>query len=61
MRKRLFEIIEKSNENDKPSHIYDLFMIVVIIISLIPLAFKEDIPVFTALDKVAMVIFNAVS
>ena len=57
MRKRLFEIIEKSNENDKPSHIYDLFMIVVIIISLIPLAFKEDIPAFTILDKVAMVIF----
>ena len=56
-RKRLFEIIEKSNENDRPSHIYDLFMIVVIIVSLVPLAFKEDTPVLYYMDKAAMVIF----
>ena len=56
-RKRIFEIIEKSSHNDKLSTAYDLFMIVVIILSLVPLAFKEDYPVFTVVDKVAMYIF----
>ena len=56
-RKRLFEIIEKSNENDKPSHIYDLFMIVIIIASLVPLAFKEETLAMLIIDKIARVIF----
>lgn len=41
-RKRIYEIIEKSEGNDKLSSIYDFSMIVIIIISLIPLAFKEE-------------------
>lgn len=57
MRKRLFEILEKSEGNDLASSIYDTFMIVVIILSLIPLAFKEDNTAFFIIDKVAMVIF----
>ena len=57
MRKRLFEIIEKSKGDDLISHIYDAFMIVVIVLSLIPLAFKQETRGFYILDKVAMVIF----
>ena len=57
MRKRIFEIIEKSKDGDTLSQIYDFFMIAVIILSLIPLAFKEDISAFHAGDKIAMVIF----
>ena len=57
MRERIFQIIEKSEENDIASRIYDIFMIVVIVISLIPLAFKDDNDVFCVMDKVAMVIF----
>ena len=41
MRKRLFEIIELSDGSDKLSRFYDVVMMCVIIISLIPLAFKE--------------------
>ena len=59
MRKRIYEIIEKSTENDKLSHYYDIFMIVVIIISLIPLAFKQDYLLFEIIDKFAVVIFIA--
>ena len=59
MRERIFQIIEKSEENDIASRIYDIFMIVVIVISLIPLAFKDDNGVFYVMDKVAMVIFIA--
>ena len=57
MRKRIFEIIDKANDGDTLSHFYDIFMIVVIIASLVPLAFKQDYPVFVAIDKTAMVIF----
>ena len=57
MRKRIFEIIEKANNDDKVSHVYDFFMIVVIIISLIPLLFKQENTVFRILDKVTVCIF----
>ena len=57
MRNRIFSIIEKSTDEDKLSHIYDVVMIVVIVLSLVPLAFKQDNAVFFVVDKVAMVIF----
>ena len=57
MRKRIFEIIEKSKDGDRLSHIYDLFMIAVIVLSLIPLAFKEDSGFLVVVDKIALVIF----
>ena len=57
MRKRIFEIIEASEGNDVVSRIYDVFMIVVIIASLIPLAFKTEYPAFAVVDKICVVIF----
>jgi len=57
MRKRLFEIIEVSSDNDRLSSIYDYSMIVIIVISLIPLAFKESNVYFDALDIFAVSIF----
>lgn len=57
MRERIYQIIEKSEGEDRVSHIYDIFMLVVIIVSLIPLAFKTENAVFYIVDKVAMVIF----
>lgn len=57
MRKRIYEIIEKSKDDDRLSHAYDLFMIVFIIISLIPLAFKEENRILIVIDKIALVVF----
>lgn len=57
MRKRLFEIIEKSNGNDKLSSIYDSFMLVVILLSLVPLAFKSSAYGFVVIDRVCVIIF----
>lgn len=57
MRKRLFEIIEASQGDDVPSSIYDYFMIAVIVLSLVPLAFKETLPVFVSIERVTVVIF----
>lgn len=56
-RKRLFEIIEKSDGNDLVSSVYDWFMIVSIIVSLIPLCFKAEPILFYITDKITMVIF----
>lgn len=57
MREHIYQIIEKSDGNDKLSKTYDIFMIVVILVSMIPLAFKTDNLLFIIIDKVAMVIF----
>ena len=57
MRKRLFTIIESAADGDLGSLIYDFFMIAVIILSLIPLAFKHEHLVFTVIDKIAVIIF----
>ncbi len=57
MRKRLFEIIESSKEDDKLGNAYDVFMMIVIIASLVPLAFKTEYLTFRIIDKIAMVIF----
>ena len=57
MRKRIFEIIEVSEDNDKYSKIYDAFMMITICISIFPLAFKIQTGLFNAIDKVAAFIF----
>lgn len=57
MRRRIYQIIEKAEENDKGSHIYDLFMMLVIIVSLIPLAFKQQYTAFFYLDLFTTGIF----
>ncbi len=57
MRKRLFEIIEASRGEDRASSVYDAFMIVVIVVSLIPLAVKGEHPALAAVDKVCACFF----
>lgn len=57
MRKRIFEIIETGNKDDIPSRIYDWFMMAVIVISLIPLVFKQDSTLFRIIDQASAMIF----
>lgn len=57
MRKRIFEIIEVANDGDKASTVYDFFMLFVIVVSLIPLAFKSGNTFFSILDTVAAAVF----
>lgn len=57
MRKRLFEIIELSKEDDKLSSIYDSFMLCIIVVSLIPLAFKSSNKLFLAVEHIVTVVF----
>lgn len=57
MRKRIFEIIEIAESEDRISHIYDVTMFLSIIISIIPLAFKNTTPEFVVIDQVTACIF----
>ena len=57
MRKRVFEIIETAKEDDRWSNVYDIFMMIVIVASLIPLTSKNDFLAYTIIDKIAVVIF----
>lgn len=57
MRKKLYEIIEISNETHSLGRAYDVMMMVTIIASLLPLAFKHEDMFLFVLDKAAAGIF----
>lgn len=56
MRKRLFEIIEVSNE-DKVSRCYDVFMMISIIVSIVPLWTHSTNYVLQIIDLITVFIF----
>lgn len=57
MRKRIYEIIEIAGDGDKLSRIYDWFMIIAIIVSIIPLTMKAPGDIWQAIDKICVTIF----
>lgn len=57
MRKRIYEIIEVSKDNDKLSSVYDFFMMFTIIVSIIPLCTHNEIVALDIIDKVTVGIF----
>ena len=57
MRKRLFEIIEVSKNDDVASAIYDIVMMCAIVISIIPLALKSTNTFFYYSDIVTVILF----
>lgn len=57
MREKLFKIIDVSTENNSLSHGYDSFMMIVIIVSLVPLAFKTTNTVFLIIEYVSTFVF----
>ncbi|MBR6849740.1 MAG: ion transporter [Lachnospiraceae bacterium] len=57
MRKRLYEIIEVAKDGDVVSTVYDALMLCTIVVSIIPLAFKNQHSVFTYMNAISTVIF----
>lgn len=57
MRKRIFEIIEYTENQDTLGKIYDTIMMITIIASIIPLAFKNTNTVFQWLEYISVAIF----
>ena len=57
MREKIYEVIEVAEEDNELSKIYDVFMLVTIIVSIIPLGFKGTNTAFNIIDKVTVTIF----
>lgn len=57
MRKRIFEIVEVGNENDKLSRVYDIFMMLTILVSIIPLWSHRVTQFYNVIDKITVVLF----
>ena len=57
MRKKLYDVLDKSEESNKLSQSYDFFMIFMIVISLVPLFFKYENIGFVIIDKVTVTVF----
>ena len=57
MRRRLFEIIEKGEDNDLQSKIYDWILMVAIVASIVPMCFKNQLTAFAMIDKITVSIF----
>ena len=57
MRKRIFYLIEQARDGDHLSYAYDLFMLVAITASIIPLMFAEEIAAFRIIEKITVAFF----
>ena len=57
MRKTLFQIIEPHQQESFIEEAYDIFMILAIIVSLIPLTSKSHSGIFIWLDLITTIIF----
>ena len=57
MRKKIHIILRDHGKETKFSRVYDIAMIICIIISLVPLAFREDNTLFRCIDFVTVAIF----
>lgn len=57
MRKKIYSIIEPVGNDNKLSNIYDFIMMTTIVISIIPLAFKETNALFQWIDYITVSIF----
>lgn len=57
VRKRIYEIIEVADDNDRLSMAYDILMMCTIVISVLPLAFKSTNAFFRCIDIVTAIVF----
>ncbi len=58
MRKKIYEVIQPGDNESKASSIYDIFMMIVIVVSLVPLAFKNnETGIFLKIDMACVIIF----
>ena len=57
MRKKIYSILHPNDNNNKTSSIYDFIMMVTIVISIVPLAFKETNLFFQWVDYITVAIF----
>ena len=56
-RKAIYKIIERDDSGSNISKIYDYFMMLMVVISIVPLHFKEQTRLFIIFDQVSVVAF----
>lgn len=56
-RNQLFQLIEKDDGSNRWSHIYDLFMLSMIVLSVVPLMYWEDYPIFHNIEMITTAVF----
>lgn len=57
MRERIYCIVEQGKEGDKKSIAYDILMLVAISVSILPLMFTEDRPIFRYIELITVSLF----
>ena len=57
LRRKIYEVIEVADKDDRDSLIYDRFMLVCIAASIVPLCFKETNSLFVWLDRATVTVF----
>ena len=57
MRRKVYTVIELADEGNKISYLYDLIMMVSIVASIVPLAFKETYAVFRWIEYITVGVF----
>ncbi|MBE6635377.1 MAG: ion transporter [Ruminococcaceae bacterium] len=57
MRRKIFDIVEKSTGGNVPSAIYDIFMMIIIVLSLLPLTSKTTNKFFVIVEIITTAVF----
>lgn len=57
IRQKIFDIVELKEVNSLASRLYNQFMLILVVISMLPLAFKEDYAIFAITDVVVVSVF----
>ena len=57
LRERIYKLINKDNQGDKWSRLYDWYMLVMIIMSIVPLMFIQEYPIFRVIDIITVIAF----
>ena len=57
IRQKIYDIVELKEVNSLASRLYNQFMLILVVISMLPLAFKEDYAIFAITDIVVVSVF----
>lgn len=57
LRKKLYDVLEETKDNDIVTKIYNYFMMFIIVVSIIPICFKTQTALLNVIDKVSVGIF----
>lgn len=57
IRQKIYDIVELKEVNSLASRLYNQFMLILVVISMLPLAFKDDYAIFAITDVVVVSVF----